>query len=364
MKIAALIAARIGSKRLPKKNIRALGGRPLLFWSIDIALRAEAFSEICVSTESAEVIELVRRRYSESEVKVVVRPPELATDEASLNDVCRHYLDRTPDVDFLFLMMPTYPFRRVETIKERILPALYSKQINRVISVNPGAMSTGDYWIETEKGFQRMFKMPALWCSVGNAAYQIMRREYFMNAPHKWPGRPDERTLRVETDEVESVDIDTPEDFLVAEQIVSGKNREKRTILSHETESLELVLPDGVEPNRFIDFLASQKIDLQAPVLILKTPPPYFTFLRTTECSMGKNYFTDHTKKIIASLPESGHSQDFPPHYIHCQEYRVFRKGVEVEAGDNLAVPSDQIIFFDELRKWGGYKSFCFWRKP
>ena len=93
MNISALIPARISSKRLPQKNIKPLAGKPLLFWSIDAALEADVFHRLCVSTESDEVATLVRDEYSAAEVEVIKRPPELASDSASLNDVCKHFLD-------------------------------------------------------------------------------------------------------------------------------------------------------------------------------------------------------------------------------------------------------------------------------
>jgi CMP-N-acetylneuraminic acid synthetase len=361
MKIAALIPARIGSKRLPKKNILELGGKPLLFWSIETALKAKVFSEVSVSTESPEVIALVREKYSESEVKVVIRPHDLATDSANLNDVCRHYLYTAPGVDFLFLMMPTFPFRRVETISEKILPALYSRQIDRVVSVNLNSISTLDYWVETENGFEGMFKPPSLWCSAGNAAYSIMRCDFFTKAPHQWPAKPGQRTLRIETDAVESLDIDTVNDFRSAEKMVAGKRKRKHSVVLHETDTHEILLPEGVDPDGFWDFLTEKNINPNLPVLILRAPPPYFTFLRIYECSMGENYYTDGTRKIMVSLPASGHSQDFPPHYIHSQHYRVLRKGRDSEGISETTVPSTQVIFPEELKKWDGYKTPWFW---
>ena len=270
-------------------------------------------------------------------------------------------LDTAPGVNFLFLMMPTYPFRRIETIRERILPALYSRQIDRVVSVNPDSVSTLDYWVETEDGFEGMFKPPSLWTSAGNAAYSIMRHDFFAKAPHQWSTKPGQRTLRIETDPVESLDIDTVNDFRSAEKVVAGKRKRKHSVVLHETSSLEILIPEGVDPIGFLDFLKAKKITPDRPVLILRAPPPYFTFLRIYECSMGENYYTDGTRKIMVSLPASGHSQDFPPHYIHSQHYRVLRKGRDTEGIREKNIPSSQVIFLEELQKWDGFKTPWFW---
>ena len=117
MRILALITARGGSKRVPGKNIRPLGGRPLIVWSIDLARGIPEICDILVSTDDAEILEIAR---GAGALAPWLRPAELATDSAASVDVCLHALDWYEDargkVDGLMLLQPTSPFRSRATV--------------------------------------------------------------------------------------------------------------------------------------------------------------------------------------------------------------------------------------------------------
>jgi pseudaminic acid cytidylyltransferase len=81
-----VIPARGGSKRVPRKNIRAFAGRPMIGWPIQAALDAGCFARVVVSTEDAEISEVARAQGAQ----VLPRPPELADDFATTLDVMRH----------------------------------------------------------------------------------------------------------------------------------------------------------------------------------------------------------------------------------------------------------------------------------
>ena len=137
MRILALIPARGGSKRLPGKNIRILGDKPLIVWSIDAAKGIPEICDILVSTDSSEIAEISK----ESGVLVPwLRPAHLATDTASSVDVALHALDwyeaEKGAVDGLLLLQPTSPFRTKETICTGI--ALFAKHgHSSVVGVSP-----------------------------------------------------------------------------------------------------------------------------------------------------------------------------------------------------------------------------------
>jgi CMP-N-acetylneuraminic acid synthetase len=340
-----------------------LGGKPLLFWSIDVALTSECFSEICISSESDAILNLVRETYSEEDVKTIKRSRKLAEDHADLGDVSKHFLEKFPEIEYLFLLMPTYPFRRSRRILDEILPPLYSRQIDRVVSVLPGNLSTFDYWIPEGNSYRRMFNHAPLWCGVGNAAYSLMRRDYFFKEPQKWPYLLGERTLRIQTDYTEAIDIDTHEDFQKAEMIVQGYKLEKRQLRNYQDQTHEIVTPEGIGPVAFKQLLVSEGIDLNLPALILTSPPPFFTFLRWYECNNSREYYAESTNKIIAKLPKGGQSQDFPPHYIHSGSYRILRLEEDREGIQEEFVPQEQIIFEDRLKKWKGYVEPFYWVK-
>ena len=121
MKLLALVPARGGSKRVPNKNIRELGGKPLISWTIEAARHVPELADVLVSTDSPAIA-----RAAEAAGAMVpwLRPAELATDTATSLAVCMHALEwyereRGP-VDGLLLLQPTSPFRSTASIRRAI----------------------------------------------------------------------------------------------------------------------------------------------------------------------------------------------------------------------------------------------------
>ncbi len=86
----AIIPVRIGSKRLPRKNIKEFNGRPIFLYSLDCAVNSGLFDEIHVSTESSEVAEICEEA---GFVPKFMRPNDLAKDDATLEQVCEHTIN-------------------------------------------------------------------------------------------------------------------------------------------------------------------------------------------------------------------------------------------------------------------------------
>lgn len=121
MKILALIPARGGSKRLPGKNLKQLGGKPLINWTIEAVRDIPEVFEILVSTDSPEIAAVAK---SAGAYVPWLRPTELSTDDASSVDVAVHalnwYQDEVESIDGLLLLQPTSPFRSKEMISAGI----------------------------------------------------------------------------------------------------------------------------------------------------------------------------------------------------------------------------------------------------
>jgi N-acylneuraminate cytidylyltransferase len=137
VRILALVPARGGSKRIAGKNIRVLGGRPLIVWSIDVAKGIPEVCDILVSTDDSATAEIAR---CAGAMVPWLRPAELASDAASVVDVCLHGLDwyeaEHGTVDGLLLLQPTCPFRRRSTVLRGI--ALFRGHQRRpVLGVSP-----------------------------------------------------------------------------------------------------------------------------------------------------------------------------------------------------------------------------------
>jgi len=117
MKALAVIPARGGSKRLPRKNILRFRGRPIIAYTIEAALKADCFERVIVSTEDAEIAAVA----ASCGAQVSMRPGELATDTARVVQVCRHVLaeeegeGRTYNV--LCCLYATAPLRNAADIR-------------------------------------------------------------------------------------------------------------------------------------------------------------------------------------------------------------------------------------------------------
>jgi CMP-N-acetylneuraminic acid synthetase len=122
VKILGVIPARGGSKRLPRKNILSLNGKPLIEWTIEFALNQPEISHLLVSTDDEEI----SRISSKAGANVPwLRPKELSSDNAKTVDVCLHaldwYLKHHGSVDAILLLQPTSPFRSRETFLESLM---------------------------------------------------------------------------------------------------------------------------------------------------------------------------------------------------------------------------------------------------
>ncbi|PJZ86308.1 cytidylyltransferase domain-containing protein [Leptospira harrisiae] len=135
MRILTLIPARGGSKRLPGKNIKLLGGKPLIAWSIDVAKGIPEICDILVSTDSLEIAEIAKKCGG---YVPWLRPENLSTDTSSSVDMAIHalqwYEETHGKVDGLMLLQPTSPFRSLKTIQLGI--ELFRKTNNAVVAVS------------------------------------------------------------------------------------------------------------------------------------------------------------------------------------------------------------------------------------
>ncbi|MBQ8698720.1 MAG: acylneuraminate cytidylyltransferase family protein [Schwartzia sp.] len=111
-KMIAMIPARLGSKRIPKKNLRYLAEKPLIQYPIDLALQSGCFEEVWVNTES-EALGTIAEKLG---VRFHRRPPELATDTATNRDFTYEFLQKHP-CDYVVMVNTTSPLLRQETIQ-------------------------------------------------------------------------------------------------------------------------------------------------------------------------------------------------------------------------------------------------------
>jgi len=115
-KSLAVIPARGGSKRLPRKNILPFQGKPLLAHTVEAALNSEIFAKVVFSSDDPEMLDVA----AEYGAEPLTRPPELAGDKATLPPVVCHVLESFPSLETssICLLMPNCPLRNAEDIRK------------------------------------------------------------------------------------------------------------------------------------------------------------------------------------------------------------------------------------------------------
>lgn len=219
--ILVVIPARAGSKGIPHKNSKELGGKPLISYSIDIARHITSDEHICVSTDDPRILEIA----NEMRLPVpFVRPTELAGDDATTNDVLlhalNHYLLTGTDYKKILLLQPTSPFRTVVQVEEAI--ELFTHDIDMVVSVKKSHAASvichedtsGYLSLSLNSGARRRQDLPQFY-EYNGAIYVInstsLRNKGMSNFNKK---------VKYVMDEVSSLDIDSALDWNVAEYLI------------------------------------------------------------------------------------------------------------------------------------------------
>jgi len=127
----AIIPARGGSKRLPRKNILDLNGKPLIAWSIEAGLKSKYIDKVVVTSDDNEILN-ISKIYGADTIK---RPDDLASDTATSFDAIKHTINSIEEeYDYIILLQPTSPLRTSEDINKAI-ELLEIKKADAIISV-------------------------------------------------------------------------------------------------------------------------------------------------------------------------------------------------------------------------------------
>jgi N-acylneuraminate cytidylyltransferase/CMP-N,N'-diacetyllegionaminic acid synthase len=219
MFILGTICARLGSKGIPHKNTKLLGGKPLAVYTIECAQKTRAFDELVVSTDDPEVVAIARER----EIPVLPRPAVLATDTASKWDVFRHIAGKFEPGIMVDLDIGC-PFRSPEDITDCI----------QLLKANDADVVMTAYPAERNPYFNMVGKDGKIVCRDPFYAPFIRRQD----APEVFSLSPSVIAFRVEAlqkychwsqsrmmihviPRARALDIDTPDDFEYAEWLMS-----------------------------------------------------------------------------------------------------------------------------------------------
>jgi CMP-N,N'-diacetyllegionaminic acid synthase len=218
-RVLCVIPAKGNSRRLPKKNIKLLAGKPLVVWTIKAAQKAKLLTDYLVSSDDLEIIEIAKKHGAPVPF---VRPAELATDSVRNIEVVRHALEFMEHewqmtYDIIINLQPTSPVRDSAHIDQAV-EMLWASDLDSLVSVK------GPY--KKRDPVLKAIRNGALedYCPVANpadsepaymynAALYAVKRDYFIK--HNKLISPRQVPLIMDT--IYSVDVDTEADFLVAE---------------------------------------------------------------------------------------------------------------------------------------------------
>src|SRR5882672_2741819 len=203
MKILGIIPARGGSKRLPRKNLADLGGKPLIQWSIDTAIESKVFDKLFVSTEDEEIGKIAGELWWK-------RDPLLAKDDTPSIKVVEEILDKV-DCTVSVLLQPTSPFRSVEDI-QKSLKLIQTTNADSVFSTKEGPKD-----LAYQMGWaNRLRSVPDI--VMPNGSLFLLTTDAFRRGEDWFTGN----TYGYPMPKERSLDIDTPWDLELANMMIKN----------------------------------------------------------------------------------------------------------------------------------------------
>ncbi len=230
LKRIAIIPARGGSKRLPRKNIAEISGKPIIYWTIKAAIESKLFEEVFVSTEDEEIANIVEN--CNLKVKVLRRELELAGDHIGVVEVFLKHLHelnlKGKFYDQIFCLYPTAPLRNSRDLIE--ISNIFDNNANadavfaattfshypfQALSINTNNEAKA-FWPELVS--KRSTDLPKL--VAGNGSTYAIKTDVFMNNKSFLPSK---NLYVYEMESWRSIDIDTKDDLFLLESILLKK---------------------------------------------------------------------------------------------------------------------------------------------
>ena len=346
MKLVAMIPARLGSKRIPKKNIRLLNGIPLISYIIRAVRESQCFDEVYVNTESDIIGEIA---LSEG-VKFYKRPSHLSTDSATNDDFSLDFI-KNVECDVMVQVLSTSPFLSVEDIKSfakmtidgnyDTLVSLNKQQIECVYDGNP---------INFEKNkpsppSQHVTPVGAYACGLmawRSENYKDNMEKYGCGY-HGGDGKVGYYTLTGHS----TIDVDEEEDFqlaeLVARHLASKQNYEPRYYgdgLHVEVDVPSILAKDGVNTNDLHSANSETPVNVKEIISSFDDSVSWSKRVVNTE---------NNSATLIHQMPGEGNRAHYHPEW---NEWWYIIDGQwewNIE-GEKIIVEKDDIVFIPKNR--------------
>ncbi len=230
--ILSFIGARSGSKSIKNKNIIDFAGKPLIHWTIEPSIHSKYIDRTIVSTNSEEIAKVARQASADTPF---IRPAELAQDSSSIFDAIIHCIEwlevnEKKVYDYIILLMPTSPFRTSQFIDSTI-EKYFSEKVSdtdTLVSVKQLPLNYGWIMRESINGYiefcfpeslkirNRQEHKPLY---LPSGIFYISSVSAFKESKSFYT----DKTRYIITSELESTDIDTPEDYEEALKLYKQK---------------------------------------------------------------------------------------------------------------------------------------------
>lgn len=256
-KIIAMIPVRLGSKRIPKKNLRLINGKPLVSYIIEAAKESNIFDEIYVNSESDEFKNIAE----EYNVKFYKRPEHLSSDETTNDEFALDFIENNPS-EILVQLLATSPFITPDEIKSFVTQMIENKYDTQILVKNEQieCMFDGNpiNFIQKDKTLPSQLLKPinVYACGIMGWNTDVFKQNMikFGSGYHGGDGKIGLFNIKGYS----TIDIDNEEDFQLAEAIFKSKNTKTipqyytpKTKEHAEADVPSILFKDGVEVNNF-----------------------------------------------------------------------------------------------------------------
>lgn len=251
MRILAIIPARAGSKGIPNKNIRIIGGHPLVYYSIKNALKSEYITDVIVSTDSTEVRIIAQQMGAQYKW----RDESLCGDSVTLDAVINDAIPTNQQFDYIVTMQPTSPTLEVATLDAAIKYAIDNKLDTVISAINAPHLSwgvkDGKKIPNYKERLNRQYLPP---CYLETGAFVISKRDVVTSKT-----RIGKKVDIFEVPEREAVDVDTFQDLKSVASILEEKkvaiyvNGNNKRGIGHIYRALEIADEFFVKPDIYYD---------------------------------------------------------------------------------------------------------------
>lgn len=343
-----MIPARLGSRRVERKNLRLINGKPLIGYIIEIALASKVFDEIYVNSE-ADIFKRIADDYGISFYK---RPPEYSSNTATNDGFAMDFIENVPG-EILIQLLPTSPLITVQEVKDFVkeiidgnydtLISIENKQIACLYNNKP--INFSKYKINPPS--QTMTPVQAYATVLMGWKYESFKKniQKYGCAYHGGDGKTGYFELRG----LSTIDIDREEDFVLVEAIIKSKYQQVTTenkyfgeaTKEHAEDHVPSILKkDGVVEN---DFNHENK-------MIVNIPDILSSIDSTKSWSRRVINTENNSMTLISQLPGEGNRRHYHPDWNEWWyildgkwEWEIKGKNYIVKKGDLVLIPKNHL---------------------